>query len=96
MTHTHDGPPLRYSLEPDAPYTVQTPPGHPVIDRWQPPAHLGLLRPALVLLAGESLHLPPLALRADSRLRLSFAPALPAISPDGLTLEVLVRADGES
>ncbi|MFO0010814.1 MAG: class I SAM-dependent methyltransferase [Betaproteobacteria bacterium] len=86
--------PLRYALEPGAVYTVDTPPGHPVIERWQPPAHLGLLRPALVLLAGESLHLRPLALRTDSRLRLSFAPALPSISSDGLTLEVLAHTHG--
>lgn len=78
-----------YALEPQAPWTVVTPPGHPAVDRWQPPAHLKRVRPALVLLAGETLELPPLRVGPESRLRIEFAAALPQISSDGLEVEVI-------
>lgn len=83
-----------YTLEPKAPHIVVTPPGHPAVDRWQPPAHLKRVRPALVLLAGETLELPPLRVGPESRLRIEFAAALPQISSDGLEIEVVgTRAD---
>jgi SAM-dependent methyltransferase len=85
-----------FALEPQAPYTVVTPAGHPAVDRWQPPAHLRRVRPALVLLAGETLELPPLRVGAESRLRLEFAAALPQISCDGLEIEVVGTRDGAS
>jgi SAM-dependent methyltransferase len=88
-------PPLEtYALEPGATYAVRSPPGHPSVQRWQPPAHLQRLRPALVLLAGESLELPPLRARPDTRLRLAFAAALPEISADGLGIEVHAVRNG--
>jgi len=85
-----------YALEPKAPYAVLTPPGHPSIERWQPPAHLRRIRPALVLLAGETLELPTLRVGAQSRLRLEFGAALPQISADGLEIEVVGIRDTAS
>jgi SAM-dependent methyltransferase len=83
-----------FALEPGATYEVVSPPGHPSIERWQPPAHLGRLRPALVLLAGEELMLPPLRITPLTRLRLVFAPALPDISTDGLEIDITMDSDG--
>lgn len=82
-----------YALEPTAEYSVQTPDGHPSVERWQSLAHLNRLRPALVLLAGETLKLPALNPRRDARLRLEFSAALPSISDDGLTIEVHAAGD---
>jgi SAM-dependent methyltransferase len=91
-----DAPVAEYTLEPDAPYSIETPPGHPEVQRWQPPAHLQRLRPALVLLAGESLALPPVRVDNETRLRVVFAAGLPAISPDGLEIEIHAGDDAAS
>lgn len=88
--------PASYALEPGSGYELLSPPGHPAVQRWQPPSHLNRLRPALILLAGETLKLPPLAPAPNSQLRLQFAAGLPVISADGLEIVVrLCTQDGE-
>jgi SAM-dependent methyltransferase len=61
--------------------------------RWMQISHTNDNRNALILVAGEEVALPPVMLSTDSHLFLRFTSALPHISPDGLTCELLFNSD---
>lgn len=64
-------------------------------ERWRELAHCSERRRFFLLVAGESLQLPPFPVDSDTALQLSFMPGLPEVSADGLTLDVRVH-DGSS
>lgn len=54
--------------------------------RWMPPSHIGLIKPALIVTAGETLTFPRVSTGPDTAIYLRFAKGLPEISSDGMTL----------
>lgn len=69
----------------------------PLLDigaRWKPLAHAPSLTRGFILTPGELLRTPPVAIGRNHALRLRCMPGLPAISSDGLQLELLLERDG--
>ena len=91
---TSEGAAAHFVLSNDIPLEIASPPGTPQIQRWQSLVHYGVVRPALILLAGESLTLPPCEVATHTRLYLGFGRGLPSISADGLTIDLSWVPDG--
>lgn len=84
---------MTYFLDPDSIYLVNVPAGHPPTNRWMAPAHIGAVRPAMILLAGERLTVPLWDYSFTQECVLTFCGGLPEISADGLELELGVCSD---
>lgn len=83
---------IDFALDPSASYEIATPDGYPEILRWQPAPHTGAVKPALMLLAGETLSVGVRAGVDALCCQLRFAAGLPEISEDGLEAELLLHA----
>src|SRR3712207_1005208 len=73
-----------FVLSDDAPIRIGT--ETPEIQRWQPPAHLGLHRPALVVGASDRIVLPTVSIDQNTSLYVEFGPGSPQFSRGGATL----------
>lgn len=82
-----------FVLSDDAPLDVAA--GPAAVERWQPPSHLGRLRPALVLLSGEVATTPPIRIAPHTTLHAEFTRGLPEISSDGMTLTIHALRAGQ-
>lgn len=85
---------MNFALDASSSYDVATPEGHPEVCRWQAAPHTGAVKPALILLAGETLSL---GLSAEEGLlcRLRYSAGLPEISADGLEAELVLILPGD-